>query len=586
VKYCKTTMAIYLCLVLVSCTAPSGRVGKTTDSNATAIASSLAQASHPSDQGMRGSGREPAPPATFLDTTYAPPSGRRIQVAGGEAGARNFQSALEQAAPGDVILLSAGATFTGNFVLPKKTGSTNWITIRTSASDTELPPVGTRVTLSHSARMPKLLTPNADPVLRTAPGAHHFRFIGVEFSVAPTTSITYDLIQLGSGRQTSLSEVPHELILDRCYIHGNATVNLRRGVALNSARTSIIDSYISDCHEQGADSQAICGWNGPGPFKIVNNYLEGAGENVMFGGADPRIARLVPADIEFRRNHLFKPLAWKKGHESFAGRAWSIKNIFELKNARRVLIDGNLFENNWVDAQNGFAILFTVRNQEGTAPWSVVEDVTFTNNILRHTAAALNILGRDNNNQSEQVQRIKIRNNLVYDIGGKHWGGNGAFLQVSETRDVVADHNTVSHRGNIIIGHGAANEGFVFTNNLIPHNEYGVIGDGTGPGNATLSKYFPNATFKKNAIAGGRASLYPADNHFPAAFDEIKDTSFTLSPGSALRKAATDGRDIGCDLKAIETAAGSLQARHSFLMTSPALQPPEHRYGGMPDERG
>ncbi len=250
-----------------------------------------------------------------------------------------------------------------------------------------------------------------------------------------------------------------------------------------------------------------------------------------------------------------------------------------------MLIDGNIFENNWVDAQNGFAILFTVRNQEGAAPWSVVEDVTFTNNILRHTAAAINILGRDNN-QSEQVQRIKIRNNLVYDIGGKQWGGNGAFLQISETRDVVADHNTVMHTGNMIIGHGAANEGFVFTNNLIPHNEYGVIGDGTGPGNPTLSKYFPNSAFTKNAIAGGRASLYPADNFFPAAFDDIGEAKFTLSPSSSLRKAATDGRDIGCDLKALETSIGSIQVLNSFLMTRPTLQTPEHRYGGMLDDRG
>ena len=70
---------------------------------------------------------------------------------------------------------------------------------------------------------------------------------------------------------------------------------------MNSARTAVVDSYLSNLHEVGADSQAIAGWNGPGPFKIVNNYLEGAGENVMFGGADPRIPNLVPSDIEIRK---------------------------------------------------------------------------------------------------------------------------------------------------------------------------------------------------------------------------------------------------------------------------------------------
>ena len=145
-----------------------------------------------------------------------------------------------------------------------------------------------------------------------------------------------------------------------------------------------MDSYLSDGHVVGFDAQAICGLNGPGPFKIVNNYLEGSGENVMFGGADPAIPDLVPSDIEFRGNHCFKPLSWKIGHPSYAGIPWTVKNLFELKNARRVLIEGNLFENNWAHAQNGTAILFTVRNQDGKAPWSVVQDVTMINNIVRN----------------------------------------------------------------------------------------------------------------------------------------------------------------------------------------------------------
>jgi hypothetical protein len=562
-QFGKTLLTIYLCVSTVSCAPKSAGASEANLPSSDAAAASLLQTAQPANSDTRSSAAEPALPAILLDTTYPTPAGRKIQVAGGEAGARNFQAALEQAAAGDVILLEAGATFTGNFTLPKKAESNKWITIRSAASDAQLPAAGTRVTPQDAARMPKLLTPNADPVLRTAPGAHHYRLIGIELTVVPSVSITYDLIQLGSGNQTSLADVPHDLVVDRCYIHGNATVNLRRGIALNSARTAVIDTYISECHEQGADSQAICGWNGPGPYKIVNNYLEGAGENVMFGGADPKISKLVPSDIEFRRNHCFKPLAWKKNDASYGGRPWSIKNLFELKNARRVLVDGNTFENNWVDAQNGFSILFTVRNQEGTAPWSVVEDVTFTNNVLKHVAAAINILGRDNNNESQQVQRIRIFNNLIYDVGGKAWSGNGAFLQISETRHVVIDHNTVLHRGNIITGHGVANEAFVFTNNLLPHNEYGVIGDGVGPGHATLAKYFSNSTFKKNALAGGKPSLYPPDNFFPATLEEVgKDgRNFNLSQTSSLKNAGTDGRDIGCDLSALEKSAGTTESK-------------------------
>jgi hypothetical protein len=267
--------------------------------------------------------------------------------------------------------------------------------------------------------LPKIISPNSRPAITAAPGAHHYRFIGVEVTVAPEVAVTYNLIELGN-RPASPAQLPHHLIFDRVYVHGTPHVNLRRGIALNSAWTAIIDSAIADVHEVGADSQAIAGWDGPGPYKIVNNYLEGAGENVMFGGADPSIRDLVPSDIEIRHNHFFKPLAWRIGDPGYAGRPWTVKNLLELKNARRVLIDGNLFEHNWAHAQAGTAIVFTVRNQDGTAPWSAVEDVTFTNNVVRHTGAGVGMHGIDGK-PSRPTKRLLIKNNLLDDVSGARW---------------------------------------------------------------------------------------------------------------------------------------------------------------------
>jgi hypothetical protein len=524
------------------------------------------QASVESQTTATNSGRDPAPPAVFLDTTYPPISGRTIPVGGGEANraARAFQNALDSAKPGDVIALEAGGTFEGNFKLPKKEGS-GWIVIRSSASDDKLPRAGTRIVPSFAPVLPKLISPNADAVVSTAPGAHHYRFVGIEFTTKSGWAQNHGLILLGDGggSQDSPDDVPHDLVIDRCYIHGDANVNLRRAIALNSGATAVTDSYISDVHEVGADSQAICGWNGPGPFKIVNNYLEASGENVMFGGADPKIRNLVPSDIEFRLNHCSKPVAWMRQDPSYAGKHWSVKNLFELKNARRVVIDGNLFENNWVDGQSGFGILFTVRNQEGTAPWSVVEDVSFTNNIVRHSAGGVNFLGRDDNYPSEQVKRILVRNNLFEDVGGARWGKNGRFLQIVETVDVTVDHNTILQTGNIITAYGTANAGFVFTNNIAPHNDYGVIGDNESVGNPTLARYFPGGIFRKNVIAGGKNSIYPAENFFPpgleAVFADRAAGNYQLKTSSPYKKAATDGKNIGCDIAELNAAMSPAQ---------------------------
>ena len=182
-------------------------------------------------------------------------------------------------------MLQAGATFTGNFRLPNKSG-TGWIVIRTLRRTRICRRRGRASPPSSSAIMPKLISPDSSPVVYTDKGAHHYRFIGVEFGVAEGKDI-YNMVAFDAG-QTSPDQAPHDLIIDRCYIHGNDAGNVQRGVMLNCARAAVIDSYISNCHGEGFDTQAICGWNGPGPFKIVNNYLEGAGRTLCSAGPSRR----------------------------------------------------------------------------------------------------------------------------------------------------------------------------------------------------------------------------------------------------------------------------------------------------------
>ncbi len=490
----------------------------------------------------------PEPPRAQVDTAYIASAGRTITVGAGGS----LQAALDRAQPGDVITLEPGATYTGPFTLPAKSGA-GVITVRTAVPDGSLPPPGTRVAPAHAGLMPKLEAARG-AVVTAARGAHDYRFVGVE--IRPASGVfLHNLVVLGSAA-TSVDQLPHHIVFDRCYLHGDARRGTRRGIALNARHAAVVDSYLSDFKEEGGDSQAIAGWNGPGPFKIVNNYLEAAGENVMFGGADPSIPDLVPSDIEIRHNRFSKPLAWKRGDPAYAGAAWSVKNLFELKNARRVVVEGNVLEHSWADGQSGFAVLFTVRNQDGRAPWSVVEDVAFVRNVLRGAAAGINVLGRDDIHQSRQTRRILIRNNLFLDIGSGPGGGGTLFQILNGTADVVIDHNTGFQTGNIIMVEGPPNTGFVFTNNIVRHNAYGIVGTGTGSGHSTLDTYFPGATVKKNAIVGGWPGRYPADNFFPSSTDDVRFEDLArgrprLAEKSPYRRVGLDGADLGADVGAL-----------------------------------
>ena len=508
------------------------------------------------------SNNDPEPPRVLLDTQYVPPTGAVINVAAGDS----FQAALNSARPGDTIILQAGVTYItppDGFVMPNKAG-TGWVVVR-SSNTAGLPAEGARVTPGQAASMPRILTTGLWPAVSTAPGAHHYRFIGIEFAVAPGLPLNYGIISLGDGSsaQNSLNLVPHDIILDRCYIHGNATGNVSRGIALNSARTAIIDSHISNCHGVDYDTQAIAGWNGPGPFKVVNNYLEGAGENVMFGGASPAITNLVPSDIEFRRNHCYKPLSWKPDDPSYTGVAWAVKNLFELKNAQRLLIDGNVFENNWVAVQSGMAILFTPRGEGGQAPWAVVQDVTFTNNVVRHSAGGISITGYDDGGPTQQTKRVSISNNLFDDIGAARWGENGRLLQMLDgTAYVKVNHNTIFHTSYIIVAEGRTHTGFVYTNNISRHNSYGVFGTGAGTGLSTLDLYFPGYSFARNIMTAGPASLYPSGNFFPPSpedvgFIDLSGGNYRLAAGSPYKGAGTDGRDVGADIDQLQASIGN-----------------------------
>ena len=495
----------------------------------------------------------PELPRVYLETPMPSVTGKTISVPAGSS----LQAAIDAAEPGDQIVLQAGATYTGTFTLRKKAGSgpDRWITIRTSGS---LPGEGVRVTPAHAAQMPRLVaSTSTQPVLRTEAGASHYRLVGLEVTVVDGATKAYSLVTLGESgsAQNTEEKQPHHLVLDRMYVHGTPTLDFQRCIALNSASTAIIDSWISECHGKGYDSQAIWGSNGAGPYKIVNNHLAGAGENIMFGGADPKIPGMLPRDIEIRRNHFYKDPAWIRAD---GYKIWTVKNLFELKMGQRVLVEGNIFENNWGDAQVGFAIVLKSTNQSGSAPWSETSDVTFRYNLIRNSAHGVNVAAAPESKPAVPASRMLFEHNVFDRIGNGDYKG-GRLWQVSGVSDLTIARNTHVGGTHGIILTGNPADRLAIVGNVFGPTRYPVSGSGRGYGTRGLEARATDWRFEQNVLQGARSADYPPGNSYPRSFgfssvaNLLTDAAQEGGTTEAVPKPAPGGSP-GADIGAVRTA--------------------------------
>ena len=553
-------------------------------------------------------------PRIFINSSMSvtPAPGKMVTLNAGQS----LQNALDNANCGDTIQLQAGATFSGAFTLPAKNcDNQHWIIIRTSAANSALPPEGTRITPCYAgvASLPgrpafpcstsksilaKIVYTGAgfSGPIRLAPGANHYRLIGLEVTRAIGLKVMYLATVTSTGSANNI-------IIDRCWFHGSVHDDTAGGFQMSGIQyASVVDSYFSDFHCTAitgicTDAHTVSAGSGnipSGPYRIVDNYLEASGENLAFGGSG---ATITPADIEIRHNHLFKPLLWKPGAVGFVGGTsgypFIVKNHFELKNAERVLFEGNILENVWGGfSQGGFSVVLTPKNQSisgaNVCPLCQVVDITIRYSTISHAGGGFAIINTLSNTGGMALygERYSIHDVTVDDLSAKKYKGGGSFAMVANfwsrnvLSNVVIDHVTgFTDPGADLLTTGDPVSyplmgPFSFINSIVVSGAFPVWSTGGGSANCasynvpitTLSKCFAAYQFNHNAVISPPSmfppSKWPSANYFPTSMANVGfvnaqngvNGNYQLSATSPYKNAGTDGKDLGADINAIMSA--------------------------------
>ncbi len=550
---------------------------------------------------------------TALDGSPSP--GKQIRV----AAKSDLAAALQAAKCGDTLLLPAGASFDVTVLPAKKCDDQHYITVRTDTPDSKLPPEGTRISpawggVASLPGRPPFAQPAGGPakllatlVARRPSGAtigDHIRFIGIEWTTPPDVQI---------GRMVSAEHGDH-IIFDRNWVHPADGAEVGHGIGmLDGAHVvAIINSYINGMYciaraGKCTDATAVGGGKGDDPIftlKIYNNFLESAGENILFGGS---AAGQNPTDLEIRRNHLFRPTIWKEGEPGYtptAGNAFIVKNNFELKSAIRVLFEGNLLENTWGGfSQTGFSIVLTPRNQQGQCSVCRVNDVTIRFNRVRNVAGVFEIANAGSKTAEEHGGatgaspadggRYSIHDVYADNLHDSDFKGGGSFMILVSwnppVHDVEVNHVTAFVTGGLlsVLNPGAKLANLTITNSLfsLGDRRQPIASAGGGKdscasrsqrlGSQTvLAECFDPYKFDHNLIVSGRGD-FPKGNEAvgspeAAGIRDLKDAvskdprlchakgpgCSKPSPGAG---AASDGKDIGADIDAVEAAIAGVE---------------------------
>lgn len=422
--------------------------------------------------------------------------------------ANDIVTTYNSAACGDIITLDPAFTWDYHahamLMSPKNCDDAHWIEIRTltgltalgADEHTRISPCWANVASlpgrpSFTASCP---TGGAAQVLaKIIPAAgstnaaitgDHIRWTGIEWGRASGTAQITQYMDLTSA---------HAIIFDRNWWHGTALDETRHGIQIQTANEiAVINSYFSDfhCYSGGAcdqasaingglgtmpDSGATAGCKAlgvaepscpcisglaytvgcPGIYKFQNNFIEAAGENIIFGGGG---ANFVPVDFEIRGDHLFKPLFWNKncstnngcgtpGSYIFSGSASNLTSIQRTSNVVTAIF-ATLPPGGQVSTGAVLTIAATsdstlnvtlVGTVSGSGPYTFVAAQTGSNTSLISSSGTVNVppFNCENDFEMKNGARMLFEDNILENSWGGFSQDGFAFLLTPKNQSAV-----------------------------------------------------------------------------------------------------------------------------------------------------
>lgn len=280
---------------------------------------------------------------------------------------------------------------------------------------------GTRFTVSKSGTILKgqgaTLTTTAGPALAITPDVDDVEIEDVTLASAWSGAV----LQCGDNgpTQTAIAQQPERITLRRIHI---PTHRGKRGIELNCSAT-VVDSHVLDVYSAAGDeNQALWVGNSCGPVTVLGGDFVGASENIMVGG-DVMKMPCLPSVLVFDGVTLTKPDAWR-------GKV-PVKNLFELKAGRSVILRNAWLSNNWVSGQEGTAITITPRNG------AYIQDVLIDTVTVDRVSLGLQVLGKDNKTVTPEATSGVVVRNSSFAISKASQGGRGVLaLLVTGVLDV------------------------------------------------------------------------------------------------------------------------------------------------------